>query len=73
MDLCLVLGGVAGFLYDLQQPPGQALDQGLQVLGEKVASTKNSCNLVISGPIDLNFSALLPETNTFRKKYKVLC
>ena len=71
MDLCLVLGGVAGFLDDLQKPSGHELDQGLQVLSVKGASTSDHCqnsyNLVISGPIDLTFSVILPETYTFRQ------
>ena len=58
--LCLVLYGIADFFDDLQQPPGHELDQGLQVLGVKVAfsiqTTENSCNLVITGPINVNFS-----------------
>ena len=37
-------------------------------------STQICSNLVISGPIGLIFSAILPETHTFQKKYrKVHC
>ena len=68
-----ILDGVAGFLDDLQQPRGHELDQGLQVLSVKVYSlhfrplSEQRYTLVISGPIDLNFSAMLPETFTFQR------